>query len=214
MRRFLQVLGIVVVLILVYAVVVGLGLTRSFKRHKETKIMKVINDFEYLRYDYDWTTDGYAKMEPSTENPTHGKRCAKITFLLRSQFVATPAPDAKWFPQLVLDTKSITKLDFYDWHDFTSLKMDVFNPQDKPVSWFVQIADSHTFVFNTSGPLTPKKVTNISIPLEDLVSQRVDLSNILSLKFWIDTAGFDQPVVVYLDYLRLEAEPVAQPKKK
>jgi hypothetical protein len=214
MRRFFQILAVVLALVLIYFTAVGLGLTRRLKRSKETKIMKVINDFEYVRYDYDWTTNGYSKMEPSIENPVHGKRCAKVTFLLPSQFMATPVPNAKWFPQLVLDTQSITKLNVYDWKDFTSLNLDVLNPEDKPVSYFIKISDSHTFIYEKSDVLTPKKVTNIIVPLEELIDKRLDLSNINSFKFWVDTTGATLPVVVYLDYLRLEAEKIAQPKKK
>jgi hypothetical protein len=207
-------MAIVLAAVLIYFLAVGLGLTRRLKRPKETKIMKVINDFEYVRYDYDWTTNGYGKMEPSTENPVHGKRCAKVTFLLPSQFMATPTPGTKWFPQLVLDTQSITKLNIYDWTGFTSLNLDVLNPVDKPVSYFIQVADSHTFIYETSGPLTPKKVTNIEVPLEELIGKRLDLTNINSFKFWVDATGATLPAVVYLDYLRLEEEKIAQAKKK
>jgi hypothetical protein len=214
MRRFFQILAIILAVVLIYFLAVGLGLTKRFKPRKETKIMKVINDFEYVRYDYDWTTNGYGKMEPSTENPVHGKRCAKATFLLPSQFMATPTPGTKWFPQLVLDTQSITKLNVYDWTGYTSLNLDVLNPVDKPVSYFIQVADSHTFTFDSSGPLTPKKVTNIEIPLQELIDKRLDLTNINSFKFWVDTTGNTLPAVVFLDYLRLEENKIAQPKKK
>jgi hypothetical protein len=214
MRRFFQILIVIVVLVIVYFLASGLGLTRRLKHPKETKVMKVINDFEYERYDYEWTTNGYGKMEPSTENPVHGKRCAKVTFFLPSQFMATPSAAASWVPQLILDTRSITKLDVYDWTGFTTLNLDVLNPQDKPVSYFIRIADSHTFTYDHSDLLTSKKVTNIAIPLEELIDKRLDLANIRSFKFWVDTTGATLPVIVYLDYLRLEQEKVAQPKKR
>ena len=214
MRRFFQILAVIIILLLIYFLAAGLGLTRRFKPRKEAKITKVINDFEYERYDYEWTTNGYGKMEPSTENPVHGKRCAKVTFFLPGQFMATPVPGANWFPQLILDTRSITKLDVYDWSGYTSLNLDVLNPQDKPVSYFIKISDSHTFIYENSGSLTPKKVTNIAILLEELIDKRLDLANIRSFKFWVDTTSATLPVVVYLDYLRLEQEKVAQPKKK
>jgi predicted metal-dependent peptidase len=91
--------------------------------------------------------------------------------------------------------------------------MDVFNPQDQPVTWRVQVADSRSFVYETSGALIPKKVTNILILLDDLVQKRLDLSNIRSLKFALDTTGAVQPVVAYLDYVRLEGEVVPTKKK-
>ena len=214
MRRFFQILIIIVILVAVYLLAVGLGLTKRLKRPKETKIMKVINDFEYERYDYDWTTNGYGKMEPSTENPVHGKRCAKVTFFIPSQFMATPSASVSWFPQMILDTQSVTKLDVYDWTGFTNLCLDVLNPEDKPVSYFILISDSHTFRYDKSDALTPKKVTNIKIPLEELIDKRMDLTNINSFKFWVDTTGNTLPAIVYLDYLRLEQDKTAQPKKK
>lgn len=209
----MQILGVLLVLSLLYAIVVGLGLTRSFKRHKDTKKIQVINDFEYVNDDFDWTTGGYVKIEPTKENLTHGKQSAKVTFLLAGQFFSTPTPDVVWQPQLILDTYSITKLSVFEWQDFGNLKWDVFNPQDQPVTYHAQIADARSFVYETSGSLTPKKVTNISVDLGDLIHDRLDLVNIRSFKFWVDTIGATQPVVVYLDYLRLEGEPAPAKKK-
>ena len=213
MRRTMQILGVLLVLSLIYAIVVGLGLTRSFKRHKDTKKIQIINDFEYDMDDFDWTTGGYAKMEPSKENQTHGKKSAKATFLLAGQFFSTPTLDVVWQPQLILDTNSVTKLSVFEWQEFGALKWDVYNPQDQPVTYHAQVADARSFVYETSGTLTPKKVTNISVDLDELLQNRLDLTNIRSFKFWVDTMGATQPVVVYLDYLRLEGEPAPVKKK-
>ncbi len=258
MGRFMQILGILLALGLLYAVMAGLGLTQGFKRHKAAAKIQVIDDFEDPNDDFDWTTGGYVKIEPSTQNKTHGKYCAKATFLLADQFLpdATPAapdaadstpsanpgqagsapstgstsspqgsagqagapqavqfmpeseptPSTPWQPEMVLDVNSVTPLKVFEWQDYADLKMDVFNDQAQPVTYHVEVGDSHAYLFDTAGPLTPKKVTNISIPLEDLAKDRLDLSNIRSLRFWVDTAGAAQPVVVYLDYMRLEGD--------
>jgi hypothetical protein len=219
----MQILGILLVIGLIYAVMVGLGLTRNFKRHKDAKKAMVINDFEYPNDDLDWTTGGYVKLETSTENQTHGKHSAKATFLLRSMFFPTPtpgmgqltpAPTSSWRPSLVLDTNSPTRLNVYDWSEYGSFKMDVFNFQDQPITWHAQIVDGRAFRYDdATGILTPKKVTNIEIPLEELINKRLDLTSIRSFSFWVDEAGMTQPPVVFLDYLRLEGEPAPVKKK-
>lgn len=226
MGRIMQILGILLVLGLIYAVMAGLGITQSFKRHKTALKALVITDFEDSTEDFDWTTGGYVKVVQSTENKTHGKYGAKATFLLANQFSTsapsapaqavtgatpepTPTPSAHWQPEMVLDTNSVSQLKFYEWQDYAELKMDVFNDQSQPVTYHIQVGDAHAYVYETSGPLTPKKVTNISIPLDDLSKNRLDLSNIRSFRFWVDTAGATQPVVVFLDYIRLEGDATA-----
>lgn len=206
MRQVMQILGILLLLGLLYAIAVGLGLTNSFKHRKNNVKSQMITDFEYPNDDFDWTTGGYVKMEPSTENQTHGKRSAKLTFFLASQFYPTPTPGANWAPQVVMDTDSVTRLPVYEWQDYANLKMDVFNDQAQPVTYWIEVADAHAYIYRKSDVLAPKKVTNVSIPLSDLVQQRVDLSNIRSLKFWLDMSGATQPLVVYLDNVRLEGD--------
>lgn len=257
-RPLITTLIVLAVIALLYFVASGLGLTRGFgKRHAEIKTL-MINDFEKLQWDYDWTTGGYVQIEQTTENKTHGKYAAKATFLLFTQFYATPtpipdltenasadstpspvptatkvpivSPPAKksatvvvpsapaspvptppipWRPEMILDNRSPTQLGVYEWQDYANLKLDVFNPQDQPVSWFIQIADSRGYVYETSGSLTPKKVNNLVLPLDETAISRIDLSNIRSFHFGLDMSGASQPLVVYLDNLRLEGDPKA-----
>ena len=230
MRRLMQILGIFLVIALLWAVVSGLGLTRAFKHRKDMKKTLVINDFEYLRDDFDWTTGGYAKIEPSTENQTHGKKCAKVSFYTTHQFYMTPVPgvdpmnssqvlysaagQASWRPEMILDTNSVTKLPIYEWQDFGDLKMDVYNDQSQPVSYYIQVVDSKAFVYETTGVLTPKKVTNIDVALDDLLKTRLDLTNIRSFKFAVNMAGVPEPMVAYVDYLRLEGDATTPMSKK
>lgn len=233
----MQILGILLALGLLYAIFAGLGLTHGFKRKTVAKI-QMIDDFEDTNDDFDWTTGGYVKIEPSTENKTHGKTCAKATFLLAGQFLpdatpvypATPIADSSapastaaanatpepastpsdvWQPEMVLDVNSITPLKVFEWGEYADFKMDVFNDQTQPVTCHVEVGDSHAYLFDHTEPLTPKKVTNISIPLEEIAKNRLDLDNIRSLRFWVDTTGAVQPVVVYLDNIRLEGDATA-----
>lgn len=240
MGRLMQILGIILALVLIYAVLAGLGLTHGFKGRKAVAKMQVITDFEDSTDDFDWTTGGYVKVEPSTENKTHGKYSAKATFLLAGQFLPNatpvypatpiagspqavptaapatnttpgpvPTPSPTWQPEMVLDVNSITPLKAFEWQEYADLKMDVFNDQTQPVTCHVQIGDSHAYLFDHTESLTPKKVTNISIPLDELTKNRLDLGNIRSFRFWVDTAGATQPVIVYLDYIRLEGDATA-----
>ncbi len=215
--------------VLLYVLAMGFGLTRSFKQHKNTVKTQVITDFEYPDDDLQWTTGGYVNMETSTENKTHGKYSAKLTFLLENQFfpiptpispAQAPTPTATWQPEIALDTTSVTQLKVYEWQEYTDLKMDAFDAQDQPVTYHIQVADSHANLYETSGLLLSKKASPISISLDNLIQARLDLTNIRSLRFWVDTHGFTQPVVVYLDYIRLEGDsslpkpnPTPTPKK-
>lgn len=203
---------ILVALGLLYAIATGLGLTHS-RRHGLTKKTTMISDFEDPNNDFDWATGGYAKMEQSTQNPTHGKHSAKLTFYTADQFVATPTPGVTWQPMVTLDTRSVTPLTIFDWSSYTSLKMDVFNPQDQPVTYFLKVIDSKSYSYTASGPLLPKKVTNLSVLMDDLDKARMDLTMISGLQFWVDMTGATQPVTVYLDNLRLEFDP-GEVKKK
>lgn len=230
MRRLMQILGILLVIAVLWALVSGLGLTRVFKHRKDLKKTQIINDFEYLRDDFDWTTGGYAKIEPSTENQTHGKKCAKVSFYTTHQFYMTPVPgvDAMnsskvlyspagqvlWRPEIILDTHSVTKLPIYEWQEFGDLKLDVYNDQAQPVSYYIQVVDSKAYVYETLGVLTPKKVTNIDVPLDDLLKARMDLTNIRSFKFAVNMAGVPEPMVAFVDNLRLEGDAATPMTKK
>jgi hypothetical protein len=214
MRRFLQILGLLLLLAVIYAILVGLGVTSSLKRHKTALKAQVICDFEAPNDDFDWTTGGYVKVEPAPENATHGKKSAKCTFLLSSQFFPTPTPGAVWQPQMAMDTGSVSRLQVFDWHEYLAFKMDAFNPQDQSVTYFLRITDSHAFTHESTGTMIPKKVTNVSVDLADLAKDRLDLNNIQSIRFWVDTTTAIQPVVVYLDNIRLEGDAAPQQKKK
>lgn len=111
-----------------------------------------------------------------------------------------------WQPEMVLDNRSPTPLGIYEWQDYANLKMDVFNAQDQPVSWHIQIADSRGYTYRTEGALLPRKVNNLVMPLDDTGAARLDLSNMRSFSFGVDLNGFAQPVVVYMDNLRLEGD--------
>jgi hypothetical protein len=211
---------VIIALGLIYAIAAGLGLTHGKKRGLVKKT-EMINDFEDMDNDFDWYTSGYAKLEQSTQNQTHGKHSAKVTFYTRDQFQTvptvppgiTPTPVPTWQPQIVLDTHSVTKLAVFEWQDYTSLKLDAFNSQDQPVTYHLKVADAKSFVYEKSDVMIPKKVTNISIPTDDLLQARLDLTSMRSIQFWVDMAGAAQPVTVYLDNLRLEFDP-GEVKKK
>lgn len=222
MRLFLIILAAVVLL---YLTLMGFGVIHAGfpfgKKHGLVKKTIMLDDFEDADNDFDWFTGGYAKLEQSTQNTTHGKHSAKVTFYTRDQFQTvptplpgiTPTPQPTWQPQIVMNTHSVTKLPVFDWQDFTSLKLDVFNSMDQPVTYHLKLSDSKTFSHETSGVMLSKKVTNISVLMDDLSQDRMDLSNMDSIQFWVDMAGATQPVSVYLDNLRLEFDP-GEVKKK
>ena len=128
----------------------------------------------------------------------------------------TPTPTVKpaaWLPAMVLSTDSVTQIPLVDWTGFTTLNVDAFNPQDHPVTYTLEVADGRAFQYKTSGELAPKKVTNVSVPLDDIAAARLDLSAIRSLSLSVDVRGNTVPVQVYWDYLRLEQVLATAPKK-
>jgi len=230
MQNMMKILGFLLAAAFLYAVWVGLGLGKTFKRSKFLVPTQVINDFEYERDDFDWATGGYVTLEPSKENQVHGKRCAKVTFLPPVKFYHTPVPGvppgnssqvfysqegkSSWRPQIAIDTTSVTRLEVFEWQEFEEFKMDVYNEQDYPVTYHLQMADAQSFVHEAVGELAPKKVTNIKVPLLDLkLDSRLDLTSVRSVRFWLEMDEASQPAVVYLDYLRLEGE-MAKAKRK
>ena len=213
---------------LIYAIAAGLGLTQ-IRKHGLVKKTTVMDDFEDESNDLDWSTGGYAQIEQSAQNQTHGKHSAKVTFFAWNQFHAAPTPQVQatpapldqsspvpqptWQPEMVMDAHSVTKLPVIDWKDYTSLKLDALNPQAQPVTYHLKLTDSKAYSHTASGVMLSKKVTNISVLLDELSQDRLDLSSMSSIQFWVDMTGATQPVSVYLDYLRLEFDP-GEVKKK
>jgi hypothetical protein len=203
---------VLVALAVMYAIAAGLGLTHGHKKGLTKKTM-MLDDFEDANNDMDWSTGGYVKIEQAKQNQTHGKNSAKVTFYNSAQFQSTPTPTATWQPEITLDTHSVTKLTTFDWTDYTSLKLDAFNAQDQPVTYHLKLSDAKAYVYETSGVLLSKKVTNISVPLDALSDQRLDLTIMNSIQFWVDMSDAKAPSTVYLDNLRLEFDP-GEVKKK
>jgi hypothetical protein len=209
-RTWVRILLVLLAVAFVYMLLVGLGLTGR-KGKKSPKRVQVLNDFEDPANDLQWASGGYVQMETSVENLTHGKRSAKATFLLARQFFPTPTPDAVWQPALKLTHKTVTPLtgSAYD-----TLNVDVFNPGTAPITLRFEVTDGKGYAYAVSVPSTPLKVTNAAVSLSLLKSERLDLTSLAGLSIVPDLTGAADPVVVYLDYLRLEGEPIVQKKKK
>jgi hypothetical protein len=220
MNRLMQILGIVLVIGLLYAVAAGLGLTRYLKKSKVTAKTLMVEDFEKVPYflddkDLGWTTNGYVQVEGATENLTHGKRSAKAVFLTEGLLYPTPTPDMKWVPQMIMDQASVKKMKYPlgEWQDYGSLKMDIYNPLTSPVTYDLQIVDSHSFVFEKTDALKAKGFTNLEIPLDEMLKTRLDLNSIYSLRFGVIMSGATEPVTLYLDNIHLEGDRAATAQK-
>ena len=212
-RTWVRVLIILLAIAFVYVVLLGLGLT-GHKRGKAPKRVEVLNDFEDPTTDLQWDNGGYVPVETSTENLTHGKRSAHMTFLLPQQFFPTPTPGIEWKPTVKISHKTVTELTQYDWSDWDTLNVDVFNPGDTPVSAVLSVTDAKGFKCDAPLVFLPKKVSNAAVSISVLKKERLDLTSIDSLSIQPDVSNAKEPVELYFDYLRLEGEPVVPSKKK
>ena len=221
MSRLMQILGIVLAIGLLYLVATGLGLTRFLKKSKVAAKSMMVEDFEKVPYfsddqDLGWTTNGYVNVEGATENLTHGKRSAKAVFLTEGLLYPTPTPDMKWVPQIIMDQNSVKKLKYPlgDWQDYGSLKMDIYNPLTTPVTYDLQISDSHSFVYEKTDALKTKGFTNLEIPLDEMLKTRLDINNIWSIRFGVVMTGAAEPVTLYLDNIHLDGDRAATAQKQ
>jgi hypothetical protein len=212
-RPWVRLLLIVLAVLFVYMLLVGLGLT-GHKRGKIPKRVLVMNDFEDPSNDLQWFSGGYVLMETSTENLTHARRSAQATFLLARQFFPTPTPGMLWQPSLKLSHHSVTPLEVEDWTGYDTLNLDVYNPADAPVSAMLTVTDAKGFEYASPLLFLPKKVTNAAVSLSLLKKERLDLTSVDSLTLIPDVSASAEPVELYLDYLRLEGEPIVPQKKK
>jgi hypothetical protein len=212
-RNWVLVLTILLAVAFIYVVLMGLGLTG--RKHGKAPIrVEVLNDFEDPTTDLQWETGGYVTVETSTENLTHGKRSAHMTFLLPQQFFPTPTPGIEWKPSVKLSHKTVTELTQYDWSAWDTLNVDVFNPGDAPVSAILTVTDARGFKCDAPLLFLPKKVTNAAVSISVLKKERLDLASIDSLSIQPNVGDAKEPVELYFDYLRLEGEPLVAAKKK
>lgn len=213
-RPWVRLFGVVIALGLLYVVLVGLGLT-GHKRGKQPTRVQVLNDFEDPSSDLQWATGGYVTVETATENTTHGKRSAHMTFLLPQQFFPTPTPGIEWKPAVKISHTTVTPLTAFDWSAWDTLNLDVFNPGEAPVSAVLTITDARGYKYDSTLLFLPKKVTNAAVTLSLVKKERLDLSSIDSINLQPDVMSAKDPVELYLDYLRLQGEPkAAAPRKK
>jgi hypothetical protein len=212
-RPWVLVLSILLVIAFLYVVLLGLGMTGR-KKGKQPKRVAVLNDFEDPAADLQWATAGYVMVETSTENITHGKRSAHMSFLLPKQFFPTPTPGMEWKPTAKVSHKTVTPLAKFDWSGWETLSFDVFNPADAPISATVAVTDARGYKYESPLVFLPKKVTNAAVSIALMQKERLDITTMSSLSLQPDVTNAVEPVELYVDYLRLEGQPPTAPKKK
>jgi hypothetical protein len=168
--------------------------------------------------------DGYSLVERSTQKVSDGDHSLRAEFLLRAQFYSTPTPQATpyqppltgtptatptatppWRPRVLVGMGAATALRTQDFSNYRSLKLDVFNPEERPINGMLEIGDSRGYVFVLPAVgLEGQKVTTLGADLPDLAAQDLDLTRIRHVAFHVDVAGRGSAPVLYLDYLRLE----------
>ena len=135
----------------------------------------------------------------------HGKVYAAFRDWTRRHGYATSTP--VWRPRIMIGMGSAAALSTQDFSPFRSLKLDVFNPEMRPINVQLEIADSrgYSFILPAVG-LEGLKVTTVGADLPDLAAQDLDLRRIRHVAFHVDVTGRGSSPVLYLDYLRLESQ--------
>ncbi len=96
-----------------------------------------------------------------------------------------------------------------DWSKFSSLKFDIYNPEEKPVRLSIRIDDKQNPVYNDryNSPINPEPGLNpVSIPLNSLVTSgsKRKLNRARINQVIIFLVNPQEKRVLYLDNLRLE----------
>ena len=150
--------------------------------------VKLLDDFESGAIN--WTGDYRGSIV--SEYATHGEKAFKVTF-----------PKGVDYPTIVA-----SKVDL-DWSGYDTLKMDVYNPQGRPVGFVIRIDDDKsgpTYASRYNGEiLLVNGQTHLEIPFDRIkASDRpIDVAKIKLFEIFMDRPAED--TVLYFDNIRVTA---------
>ena len=153
-----------------------------------------LGDFEDQEALDGWQLRG-VEASLSNEHASHGARSVALSFPVAQD------------PAFLLARRLEQDAALADWSGYERLELDLFNPQDAPEWYGVQLKDAHGGAFKEKLLLAPG-ARHVSIRIGDLAGS-LDLSQMaqLSLYRWRPTA----PARVFLDAVRLEGRQAEVP---
>ncbi len=104
-----------------------------------------------------------------------------------------------WKSTMVLSTQSLTPLSVYDWSTFKSLKVSVYNPQNKTLTLELSVIDSKDYIYSQTFKLDKNKDTLVVMDLNQLTQNSLSTDDIKAVEFSLDTTNETSNPVLYFD---------------
>jgi hypothetical protein len=154
--------------------------------------------------DFDWETNGYVKLEQIKKYATQGKFSAQAVFSVPVDFMTSTkaARVTSWIAGMTMDINTLTQLKVTDWSQYKKFGVDIYQPDNAQRNLFIQFLDAAGNKYITSRPLLNGK-NKLEVVIQDVKDTRVDVSNIVSLTFYLDNKGIDKDVTLFFDNVRL-----------
>jgi hypothetical protein len=172
------------ILILMLAVMMATFLTGCGKGGQGTTAsvgdFGMICDFENVKK-WDTSPETGFSLKLSTEHVTEGKHSLRVIYPIDS------------YPSI--NTKKLA----HDWGQYDSLTFDVFNPQDKTLSFTVRLDDENKRRVNIPMPLE-SGMNNVSISRQK-IAKGIDAGNVWRVVLFLDNPR--EKVELYFDNMRL-----------
>lgn len=154
--------------------------------------------------DFDWETNGYVKLEQIKKYATNGKFSAQVIFTVPADFMTTTkaARVTTWIAGMTMDINTLTQLKVTDWSEYKKFDVDVYVPDNTQRNLYIQLLDAGGNKYVTLRPVNNGR-NKLEVVIQDVKDTRVDVSNIVSLSFYLDNKGIDKDVTLFFDNVRL-----------
>lgn len=154
--------------------------------------------------DFDWETNGYVRLEQIKKYATNGKFSAQAIFAVPVDFMTTTkaARVTTWIAGMTMDINTLTQLKVTDWSQYKKFDIDIYQPDNLQRNLYIQFLDAGGNKYLTFRPLQNGR-NKLEVVIQDVKDTRVDVSNIISLSFYLDNRGIDRDVTLFFDNVRL-----------
>jgi hypothetical protein len=154
--------------------------------------------------DFDWETGGYVKLEQIKKYATNGKFSAQAIFAVPADFLTTTkaARVTTWIAGMTMNINTLTQLKVTDWGQYKKFDVDIYSPDNTQRTLYIQFLDANGNKYTTFRPVQNGR-NKLEVVIQDVKDTRVDVSNIVSLSFYLDNKGIDKDITLFFDNVRL-----------